>query len=86
MQPVEFYWKRDMVEWEDEKDVTTPQYGFIAEDALAAGADEFIIYNSKGEIMSFDYDRFSIALLSVCKEQQIRIDNLEARLVALESR
>ena len=52
---------------------------------LAAGADEFIIYNKNGEVESFDYDRFCIALLSVCKEQQIRIDDLEARLVALES-
>ena len=86
VQPVEFYWKRDMIEWENEEDVTTPQYGFIAEDALAAGADEFIIYNKKGEVESFAYDRFCIALLSVCKQQQTRIDDLEARLVALESR
>lgn len=57
--------------------------GFIAEEAVAAGLDEFVQFDGD-EPEGFNYGHFTAALLELCKYQEERINDLEARLSALE--
>lgn len=59
--------------------------GFIAEDLVAAGLEEFVTYLD-GELESISYDRLVAAVLPVLKSQQLRIESLESRLAALEAK
>ncbi len=60
--------------------------GFIAEDLLEAGLEEFVEYNFEGEVQSISYDRLVAAVIPVLKHQQEKIQSLEDRLKALEDR
>lgn len=60
--------------------------GFIAEEAEEAGLSEFVDYDDNGVVQNFNYAHFTAALLELCKYQEKRIDDLEARLSALEAR
>lgn len=51
--------------------------GVIAEEALDAGLDDFVILDAEGEVEDFDYPRFTSALLHVAREQQKEIDELK---------
>lgn len=74
------------------------EIGMIAEDLHAAGLWEFVLYNyEKDGTLSLDpmgnpipnsihYINWAIALQVVARYQQKRIDNLESRLLALESK
>lgn len=55
----------------------TTEIGFIAEEALAAGLDDWVMYNDNGEVESFDYFKYVVAL-------QGAVVDLNARLTALE--
>ena len=74
------------------------EIGMIAEDLHAAGLWEFVVYNyEKDGTLSLDpmgnpipnsihYINWAVALQVVARYQQKRIDNLESRLIALESK
>lgn len=59
--------------------------GFIAEEAVDAGLVEFVEIDTDGEVQNFHYTQFTAALLEFCKYQENRINDLEARIVELES-
>jgi hypothetical protein len=59
--------------------------GFIAEDLVEAGLEEFVTYVD-GEVEGISYDRLVAAVIPVLKSQQSKIESLEARLAALEAR
>ena len=74
------------------------EIGMIAEDLHAAGLWEFVVYNHEedgtlsldpmGNLIpnSIHYINWAIALQVVSRYQEKRIDNLESRLLALESK
>lgn len=63
-----------------------PRYvGFIAEELHDAGLGLFVDYDDQGRPDAIQYDRLSVALLAVVKDQQGQLDAITARLDALES-
>jgi hypothetical protein len=83
LDPVTFNWKKDV------DSGVLPKYksaGMIAERLDEAGLNEFVYYSESGEIDGIDYLAFNAVLLSVCKQQQVKLDDLEARLSALEAK
>lgn len=60
--------------------------GVIAEDVAAAGLEEFVTYDSDGEINGVMYDRLALTLIPVVKKQRDQINELEARLAELEKK
>ena len=60
--------------------------GVVAEDLEAAGLDVFVTYNDDGETESVLYDRIGPALIPIVRRQRDRINSLEERVEALESR
>ena len=60
--------------------------GVVAEDLEAAGLDMFVTYNDDGETESVLYDRIGPALIPIVRRQRDRINSLEERVEALESR
>lgn len=61
-------------------------YGFIAEDAADLGLHNWVVRDDSGLVDGFAYDKWVVALQAVCQSQQNRINDLEARLSALEER
>jgi hypothetical protein len=65
-------------------------HGFIAEQAEEVGLTEFVDYeldeNGIARPDNFRYIDFTAALLSAVRQQQATINDLSARLEALESR
>lgn len=55
------------------------EIGFIAEEALEVGLGDWVTYNDDGEVESFDYYKYVVAL-------QGAVVDLNARLTALEGR
>lgn len=79
--PVEF-------EWRDQPDIApdgTPDIGLIAED-VADAYPLMATYDKDGAPNGVRYDKVSLALLAVVKEQQATIEALTARVTALESK
>lgn len=63
-----------------------PGVGFIAEEMAELGSlDQFVVYDDKGP-QSIAYDRLTAALVPVMQKQQQQINDLTARLEALEAR
>ena len=60
--------------------------GVVAEDLEAAGLDMFVTYTDDGETESVMYDRIGPALIPIVRRQRDRINSLEERVEALESR
>jgi hypothetical protein len=60
--------------------------GFIAEELADDGLGQFVTYDKAGQPEGVAYDRMCAALLIVCRDQQQRIDDLTARVAALERR
>ena len=60
--------------------------GVVAEDLEAAGLDMFVTYDDDGETDSVLYDRIGPALIPIVRRQRDRINSLEERVEALESR
>lgn len=61
------------------------EIGLIAEDVDAAGLEELLYRDKDGKPDGIAYEKLSVALLSVCRDQQTQIDALVARLDALEA-
>jgi hypothetical protein len=80
MQP-QVYTRLDRDEDEPEREV-----GFIAEDAEQLALTPWVVYDQDGEVVSFDYFKWVVALQAVCQSQQGAIEVLTARVEALESR
>ena len=71
---------------EDEGDLRR-DVGFIAEelDELPS-LRQFVQYNAEGEPDAIEYDRLSVALLTLAKAQAEQLTAIEKRLDALEGR
>jgi hypothetical protein len=61
-------------------------YGFIAEELHDAGLGGYVTYDSEGLPDGVQYSAYVSALQAVVRSQAERIDSLESRLLALESR
>lgn len=77
--------------WRDKADVaedpnTGRRYvGFIAEELDELGLTEFVDYDVDGLPQAIQYDRVSVALLALAQHQQTQLDDLGARVTALEA-
>jgi hypothetical protein len=60
--------------------------GFIAEELDELGLTELVQYNEEGQPDAVYYDRMLVAVIPVIKQQQQLIEQLTARIEALESR
>jgi hypothetical protein len=83
LQPKTWVSKEEYVENNNSAEGLTRHVGFIAEDLDDLGLTELVYYDN-GEPDSINYDRMTTLLIPVIKQQQERIDALEARLAALE--
>ena len=61
------------------------QFGWIAEEVIAAGFDDLVVFDDDGEPLSINYSQAVVHLHAVAKEQQARLDAIDARLAALEA-
>lgn len=62
-----------------------PVVGFIAEEAVGTGADSQVIYDSTGEVISYDYSRDGAYLTAFVKQHRDQIAALEKRIATLEA-
>lgn len=68
----------------DEKD--GPEYlGLIAEEVADAGVDHLAFHDAEGRVDGIHYNALTVSLLAVCQSQQTQIDDLTARVEALEA-
>lgn len=86
IEPVSFYYKQDLFTAEN---IELPRYletGVIAEQVAEIGSlDYLVLYDDNGEIDGFKYDKLSVFLLEVCRKQEEAIEDLKARVSALEA-
>lgn len=68
---------RDKAEAERDPDTTKRHVGFIAEELDDLGLTEFVEYNAEGQPDAIQYDRLSVALLAVLKDQERRLRRVE---------
>lgn len=54
--------------------------GLIAEEVESAGLNEHVVRNEKDEVEGIEYDRLWVHLLPIIKQQQKRIEQLEATI------
>lgn len=54
--------------------------GLIAEEVESAGLNEHVVRNENGEVEGIEYDRLWVHLLPIIREQQQKIENLEAKV------
>ena len=66
------------------KNQETEYIGFIADDVHDTGITELVVYDDKGEIEGFSYDKMTAVLTKAIQEQQTIIDDLKARIEKLE--
>ena len=69
-----------------EKENAAWSYGFIAEQAEELGLDWLIGHDSEGKVDYFAYEKLPVVLHSILRQQQSKINDLEARLKALEEK
>lgn len=81
LRPRHFRYKDEYANGED-----TVHLGLIAEEVAALGLEDLIYRNDAGEPESVAYELVAVALIDVIKNQQQRLDDLTARLEALESK
>lgn len=60
------------------------QVGFIAEELDELGLTGFVEYDHNERPVSIAYDRLSVAMLAVVKDQDRRLNEIEARLAVLD--
>lgn len=58
--------------------------GFVAEELVEIGLEEFVEFNEDGSAQSIAYERLTASIIPVLKHQQEKIESLEARLALLE--
>ena len=87
LEPVSFRYKKAV---EEVGDAAETAHGFIAEQAHEAGMTEFVDYeldeHGNPRPDNFRYIDFTAAMYSVVKHQQDTINDLTARLEALENK
>lgn len=59
--------------------------GFVAEEVLEAGLDEFVLYDELGEVQGLSYDRMLASVIPVIKHHNDKINELTERINALEN-
>jgi hypothetical protein len=67
-------------------DPTLDHFGVIADEVDQAGIKELVTYGATGEVEGFQYERLTVVLLKAMQEQQALIEQLTARLNALEGK
>lgn len=78
--------KADVVEATETKTEPQRYVGFVAEELDALPTMRQFVDYLDGEPESVNYDRLSVALLELAKVQQRRLDDMDARLSALEKK
>lgn len=76
---------QDKAELEAEGETARRHIGYIAEELHDAGLGEFVEYDDQGRPDAVQYDRMSVALLAVVRQQSEQIAALTARVDTLES-
>ena len=82
MEPVSYRYNEGHLEEGATYDV---EVGLIAEDLADLGFEEVIFRDKNGEPDGIAYEKLSVLLLKVCRDQQTQLDALSARLDALEA-
>jgi hypothetical protein len=82
LNPVTFDFKDGILEEGDDR---FDHFGLIAEDVHDAGLIHLVSYNAEGNPRAIDYTMISVELLGIVKKQQTAIDDLLARVQALET-
>ena len=67
-------------------DQTKDHFGFIADEAAAAGFEELVLRGVDGEVEGFQYDRMTVVLTAAIQKQQALITALTERITALEAK
>ena len=77
----------DKTGYEEIGEESPRQYGFLAEE-MAENLDgrDYVVYNEDGTPETVQYSRLVVPLHSAMRKMRSRIDELEARLAALEAR
>lgn len=60
------------------------EVGVIAEQLLAAGLSEFVVFNAAGETQSVAYERLVLVTIGAMQDMASRLDQFDGRLAALE--
>jgi hypothetical protein len=82
LQPREY---RARAEVDELGDGAPTRAGFIAEEAAALGLDQWVTYDAEGKPEAFAYSQWCVAQQAVIQQQQSAIQDLTARLEALEA-
>jgi hypothetical protein len=82
LEPVSFLYKKEFLLEDDDESII--QHGLIAEQVEESGLKELVQYDEQNRPDGVDYLKLPIYLLLVCKEQQLKIEELEARIQTLE--
>lgn len=61
------------------------EVGVIAEQLIDAGLPEFVIFDEDGNTQSVAYERLVLVVIGAVQELAERVENIEARLAALEA-
>ena len=72
--------------WIDQNKGTQEEYGLIAEEVHEAGLTEFVQYAEDGTPDALAYGNMVSLLTKAIQEQQALIEQLTARLAALEAK
>lgn len=77
---------RDRNEVQEDPNNENWYVGFIAEELEEIGLTQFIEYDENGQPDSIAYDRITVALIDIIKEQESRLSEIEDRLSMLDGR
>lgn len=67
----------DRNDYEPDETTRTHEIGFIADEAHELGLTDFVFYDVGGEVFSFDYSRWTVALQVVARAQREEINTLK---------
>jgi hypothetical protein len=67
-------------------DQTKDHLGIVANEAHEAGFTDLVTYGAEGEVEGFQYERLTVVLLKAIQEQQTMIQELTAKVAALEAK
>jgi hypothetical protein len=67
-------------------DQTKDHFGIIADEVAEEGFEELVTRGVDGAIEGFQYDRLTVVLLKTVQEQQQMIEELKAKVAALEAK
>jgi hypothetical protein len=63
-----------------DKNAGLPNIGYIAEELDELGLKNLVIYNTNGQPDGIQYDKITLYLIEIIKDQQERLENLETKL------